>query len=63
MDTKITLNLNQDVVEKAKAYAERQGTSLSRMVEGYFVGLTQEQQGAKWPPGVVGELAGLLAGV
>jgi hypothetical protein len=63
MNTKLTLKLDEGVVERAKAYAERRGTSLSRMVEGYFAGLTHEQQGAKRPAGVVGELAGLLAGV
>jgi hypothetical protein len=63
MDTKLTLKLDAEVIEKAKAYAEHQGTSLSRMVEGYFTGLTQEEQSARWPTGVVGELAGLLAGV
>lgn len=63
MDAKLTLKLDSEVIEKAKAYAERQGVSLSRMVETYFTGLTQEA----WPDedrltGVVAELAGLLAG-
>ncbi|MBW8875666.1 MAG: hypothetical protein JF614_11945 [Acidobacteria bacterium] len=63
MNTKLTLKLDEDVIEKAKAYAERRGTSLSRIVEGYFAGLTQEEQAERRPPGVVGELAGLLAGL
>jgi uncharacterized protein DUF6364 len=63
MNTKLTLKLDEEVVERAKVYAERRGTSLSRMVEGYFAGLTHEKQGAKRPAGIVGELAGLLAGV
>lgn len=63
MNTKLTLKLDEGVVERAKAYADRRGTSLSRMVEGYFDGLTRERKGAKRPAGVVGELAGLLAGV
>jgi len=63
MNTKLTLKLDEEVVERAKAYAELRGTSLSRMVESYFVGLTHERQGAKRPAGLVGELAGLLAGV
>jgi hypothetical protein len=63
MNAKLTLKLDSEVIEKAKAYAERQGVSLSRMVETYFTGLTQED----WldedrPTGVVAELAGLLAG-
>jgi len=63
MNTKLTLKLDEEVVDRAKVYAERRGTSLSRIVEGFFAGLTNEKQGAKKPTGVVGELAGLLAGV
>ena len=64
MDSKLTLKLDHDVVERAKAYAARQGVSLSRMVESYFLGLTQgdDRQGRPRPTGVVAELAGLLAG-
>jgi hypothetical protein len=63
MNAKLTLKLDEEVIEKAKAYAERRGTSLSRIVEGYFAGLTQKQQSVRRPPGVVGELAGLLTGL
>jgi len=64
MDSKLTLKLNHDVVERAKAYAARQGVSLSRMVESYFLGLTQgdDRRDQPRPTGVVAELAGLLAG-
>jgi hypothetical protein len=63
MDTKLTLKLDEGVIEKAKAYAESRGVSLSRMVESYFAGLTREEHGQRRPTGVVAELAGLLAGV
>lgn len=33
MDAKVTLSFDQEVVEEAKAYAERQGLSLSRLTE------------------------------
>jgi hypothetical protein len=63
MDAKLTLKLDSEVIERAKAYAEDRGESLSRMVESYFLGLTQgEQRGEREPRGVVAELAGLLAG-
>lgn len=63
MDAKLTLKLDSDVIEKAKAYADRRGVSLSRMVEGYFLGLTQrEEKKEVRPRGIVAELAGLLAG-
>lgn len=42
MDTKLTLKLNKEVVEKAKEYASNRKTSLSRMVAAYFQSLTTE---------------------
>ncbi len=63
MDIKLTLKLDSEVIERAKVYAERQGVSLSRMVETYFDGLTREDRSEEWhPTGVVAELAGALAG-
>ena len=36
MDTKLTIKLNEQVIEKAKEYAKQRGTSLSKLVENYF---------------------------
>jgi hypothetical protein len=36
MDTKLTLKLNQEVIEKAKKYAASQNRSLSRLIETYL---------------------------
>jgi hypothetical protein len=44
MDAKLTLKLNQMVIEKAKAYASRKNMSLSRIVEAYFQSLTSENE-------------------
>lgn len=33
MDAKITLSFRADVIQKAKVYAEKQGLSLSRIIE------------------------------
>jgi hypothetical protein len=44
MDKKLTLSLNQRVIEKAKNYAKQHGTSLSRMIEAYFESLTSHQK-------------------
>jgi hypothetical protein len=64
MNTKLTLKLDGEVVERAKVYAERRGLSLSRIVESYFSGLTQqEDQSEQRPTGVVAELTGLLRGL
>ena len=42
MDKKLTLSLNQQIIEKAKDYAKRNGTSLSKMIESYFQTLTNK---------------------
>ncbi len=40
MDTKLTLKLDKDIIEKAKAYASDQQVSLSKLVENYLNSLT-----------------------
>lgn len=40
MNRKLTLSLNQHVIEKAKLYAKLHQTSLSKMIEAYFDSLT-----------------------
>jgi hypothetical protein len=42
MDTKLTLKLNQEIIEKAKKYASDQKLSLSRIVENYLHSLTSD---------------------
>ena len=48
MDTKLTLKLNQRVIEKAKAYASNKKMSLSRIVEAYLQSLTSEKDISKF---------------
>ena len=62
MNTKLTLKLDREVIERTKAYAKEHGVSLSVLVERYFVQLTivdglEEVE----PKGLVGELAGSFA--
>ncbi|WP_243718057.1 DUF6364 family protein [Pedobacter changchengzhani] len=40
METKLTLKLNQRMIEKAKHYASTKKLSLSRLVENYLSALT-----------------------
>lgn len=40
MDTKLTLKLERDVIDKAKKYAKHNNTSLSRMIENYLRSIT-----------------------
>ena len=44
MDKKLTLSLNHRVIEKAKKYARKHKTSLSKMIEAYFESLTSEHE-------------------
>lgn len=44
MNTKLTLKLNQEIIEKAKKYASDKKLSLSRLVEFYFQSLTTENK-------------------
>ncbi|PKD19981.1 hypothetical protein APR41_14975 [Salegentibacter salinarum] len=44
MDTKLTLKLNQEVIEKAKKYASEKKLSLSRIVEFYLQSLTTDSK-------------------
>ncbi|MEB2774489.1 DUF6364 family protein [Algoriphagus sp. D3-2-R+10] len=43
MDTKLTLKLDQEVIEKAKLYASEKKLSLSRLIENYLNSLTSDQ--------------------
>ncbi len=42
MDTKLTLKLDQEIIEKAKRYASDKKMSLSRIVEFYLQSLATE---------------------
>jgi hypothetical protein len=42
MDTKLTLKLNQEIIEKAKLYASNKKLSLSRLIENYLNSLTND---------------------
>ncbi len=43
METKLTLRLNDHVIKRAKIYAKKQRTSLSKMIESYLDSLTKEK--------------------
>lgn len=49
MNTKLTLSVDQDLIQKAKEYAKSRGTSISKMVEEYFLVLTSEKSSATEP--------------
>ena len=43
MNTKLTLKLDQEIIEKAKQYASERKLSLSRIIENYLNSLTSDQ--------------------
>jgi hypothetical protein len=59
MDTKLTLKLEKMVIERAKDYAKKQHTSLSRLIENYLLSLTNEPENEKITP-LVKSLSGIL---
>jgi hypothetical protein len=44
METKLTLRLNDNVIERAKLYARSNRISLSKMIESYLDSLTKEKK-------------------
>ncbi len=42
MNTKLTLTIEQTIIEKAKKYAHGKGRSLSNIVENYLKAITKE---------------------
>lgn len=43
MDTKLTLKLEQSIIEKAKDYAKSNRTSLSKLIENYLLNITNDK--------------------
>ena len=63
MQTKLTLRLDDDLIEKAKRLAQKRGKSLSKMVSEYFdylASLEMEKEDRQIPP-IVRSLRGALA--
>jgi hypothetical protein len=59
---KLTLSIDAAVVERAKAYAARQGTSVSRLVENYLGLLGDTTSSAEELPPITRRLKGILKG-
>lgn len=60
MDTKLTIKLDDDVIARAKTYAKRRKTSLSKMIESYLDSVTKpESKGIEITP-LVKSLSGVI---
>ena len=61
MNTKLTLSINKAVTERAKKYARRKKTSLSKLVESQLAKLTSDSGEDTISP-LVKSLSGVLSG-
>ncbi len=60
MDTKLTLKLKQDIIEKAKRYARHRNTSLSRLIENYLHKITDDNDKPEKITPLVKSLSGII---
>lgn len=63
MNTKLTLRLDDRLIERAKGEAEKRGKSVSQMVAEFFgsLGATSRNSAVQYPP-VTSSLLGVLRG-
>ena len=60
MNTKLTLNLDKEIIDDAKTYAKSHRVSLSKLIENYLQSLTREtKKKAKVSP-LVESLTGII---
>jgi hypothetical protein len=61
METKLTLRLDQTVINSAKIYAENNNRSLSKLVEDYFRNLVSENRSKEEYPPLIKKLSGIIS--
>lgn len=60
MDTKLTLNIDKNVIEKAKIYAKSHKVSLSQITEFYLSSLVSESKSKEEITPLVQKLTGVI---
>jgi len=60
MQTKLTLRLEDSLIQEAKIYAKQHDKSLSQVVSDYFQALTRNSERDKTPP-ITQSLIGILS--
>lgn len=60
MDTKLTLSLDKDVIERAKKYAKSKKVSLSRIIESYLASLIEQKTSDIEITPLVEQLSGVI---
>jgi hypothetical protein len=62
MNTKLTLRMDEAIVQKAKIEAKRRGKSISRMVAEFIESIGMEETSVKNLPPTTASLVGILKG-
>lgn len=60
MNTKLTLNLDKEIIEEAKTYAKSQSVSLSKLIENYLNSLTRASKNKLAVSPLVESLTGII---
>ena len=60
MNTKLTLNLNKNIIESAKDYAKNHKMSLSKLIENYLNSLTKKHDEEHDLSALVESLTGII---
>jgi hypothetical protein len=60
MDTKLTLKLDKEIINRAKLYAESKKISLSKLIESYLQVLTKESSSKETITPLVERLSGVI---
>jgi len=60
MNTKLTLNLNKQIIDEAKIYAKSHQVSLSKLIENYLNSLTRNMQQKSSVSPLVESLTGII---
>jgi len=60
MDTKLTIKLDESVIERAKGYAKQKQTSLSKLIESYLNYLTTSKEDTEEITPLVKSLSGVI---
>ncbi|MEP7141563.1 MAG: DUF6364 family protein [Ferruginibacter sp.] len=60
MDTKLTLKLEHNIIEKAKDYAKLRKTSLSKLIENYLHKITNDDDTSDKITPLVKSLSGII---
>ena len=60
MNTKLTLNLDKEIIEEAKNYAKNHRVSLSKLIENYLNSLTRKSKKKSTVSPLVESLTGII---